>query len=73
MDKPFSIADLAERSKASALPAAEAAAKSETEIVFAWLEDSIKLMSPMIAGLAIPMLEQLKATIEKKEDEISPA
>jgi len=70
MNKPFDVTDLISKSEGAVKPTAEAAAKAETQAVFAWLEESVKLLNPAIAAIAVPVLEQLKGIVLAAEDKI---
>ncbi len=70
MEKPFQLSALLEKTKGAIAPTAEAAAKAETQAVFAWLEESVSLLNPAVAAIANPLLEKLKAAVLEAEDAI---
>ena len=62
----FAIADLIQRSKDANLPALETLSKAEIDVVFKWIEDGLTQVSAPVAAIANPVLEMVKAELEKK-------
>lgn len=52
MTKPFQLSDLISASKAEGA--------QEIAVIFAWIEQSISLLSPAVASIANPVLELIK-------------
>lgn len=55
MIKPFDLAELTEKIKATGLPIAEAGAEAVMAAVFAWVEESALIHPNVIVKAAIPL------------------
>lgn len=72
MTKPFDTQDLMEKAKAAGLPMLEKDVKIMTDVLFAWLQESLILeaaTNPVFA-IGVPVLQALKPAVFAAEDKI---